>query len=121
MEKGILEQIKQIESSGSSYYQLKIEGETYSLWSSMPETLSEEDPVKFSYNTREKNGKTFKNITELEPVEEGRSTSADKRVLAITISGWLLDKKEEPIELGELLKKAGEIHRWLRGDTDAAV
>jgi len=119
MNQGTVEKIKKVNSNGSSYYKLKIDGETYSLWSSLPKTVSEGSKVKYSYQTREKDGKEFKNITELKPVEENRPDYTDKRILALSISSWLLNKQGEEIELMDLLKKAGRIHSWLRGDPDA--
>ena len=119
MKRGAVEQVKKVNSNDSSYYKLKIDGETYSLWSSLPKTVGKGSEVKFSYQTREKDGKEFKNITGLEPVKENKSDHTDKRILALSISGWLLDKKDEPIELMDLLKKAARIHSWLKGDPDA--
>src|SRR6056297_2078848 len=119
MNKGVVEKIKKVNSNDSSYYKLKIDGETYSLWSSLPESISEGSELKYNYQTREKDGKEFKNITELKPVENGKPDYTDKRILALSISSWLLNKQEEEIELMDLLKKAGRIHAWLRGDPDA--
>ncbi|MCF7889843.1 hypothetical protein K9M78_01340 [Candidatus Bipolaricaulota bacterium] len=119
MKQGMVEKVKKVNSNESSYYKLKIDGETYSLWSSLPKTVGKGSEVKFKYQTREKDGKEFKNITELKPLENGKPDHTDKRILALSISGWLLDKKDEPIELMELLKKAARIHSWLKGDPDA--
>jgi len=119
MNQGTVEQVKKVNSNDSSYYKLKIDGETYSLWNHLPKTVGKGSKVKFSYQTREKDGKEFKNITGLEPVKENKPDHTDKRILALSISSWLLNKREEEIELMELLKKAGRIHAWLRGDPDA--
>jgi len=119
MNQGTVEKIKKVNSNGSSYYKLKIDGETYSLWSSLPESISEGSEVKYNYQTREKDGKEFKNITELKPAEEDKPDYTDKRILALSISSWLLNKQGKPIDLTDLLEKAGQIHSWLRGDPDA--
>jgi len=120
MKKGIVEKIKKVKSNDSSYYKLKIDEETYSLWNHLPESVGKGSKVKFDYQTREKDGKEFRNITKLEPVGNGnKHDSTDKRILALSISSWLLNKREEEIELIDLLKKAGRIHAWLKGDPDA--
>ena len=120
MKTGTVEKIKQVKSNGSSYYKLKIDEETYSLWNSLPKSVGKGSQVKFDYQTREKDGKKFKNITKLEPVKNGgKPDYTDKRILALSISSWLLNKREEEIELLDLLKKAGQIHAWFRGDPDA--
>jgi len=119
MNKGVVEKIKKVNSGDNSYYKLKIDGEAYSLWSSLPKTIEEGSKVQFNYQTREKDDKEFKNITELEPVENGKPDYTDKRILALSISGWLLNKQDKPIDLTDLLEKAGQIHAWLRGDPDA--
>jgi len=119
MKTGEVEKVKKVDSNGSSYYKLKIDGETYSLWNHLPKTVGKGSEVKFEYQTREKDGKEFKNITKLEPVKNGKTDHTDKRILALSISGWLLDKQDKPIELMDLLKKAASIHAWLQGDPDA--
>ena len=119
MNQGTVEKVKKVKSNGNSYHKLKIDGETYSLWSSLPKSVSKGSKVKFNYQTREKDGKEFKNITELEPVENGEPDYTDKRILALSISGWLLNKQDKPIDLTDLLEKAARIHGWLRGDPDA--
>ena len=119
MKTGKVEKIKKVKSNDSSYYKLQIDDEIYSLWNSLPKSVGKGSKVKFSYQTREKDGKEFRNITKLEPVSNGKADYTDKRILALSISGWLLNKQEEPIELTDLLEKAGQIHGWLTGDPDA--
>lgn len=119
MNQGTVKKIKKVKSNGNSYYKLKIDGEVYSLWSSLPKSVSKGSKVNYSYQKRVKDGKEFKNITELKPVMNNKPDYTDKRILALSISSWLLNRQEEEIELIDLLKKAGRIHGWLRGDPDA--
>jgi len=120
MKTGKVEKIKKVKSNDSSYYKLKIDGETYSLWNHLPKSVGKGSKVKYDYQTREKDGKEFRNITRLEPVEnKDKPDYTDKRILALSISSWLLNRREEEIELIDLLKKAGRIRAWLRGDPDA--
>ncbi|MEF8798924.1 MAG: hypothetical protein V5A79_05865 [Candidatus Bipolaricaulota bacterium] len=120
MKTGTVEKVKQVNSNGSSYYKLKIDDEIYSLWNHLPKSVGKGSKVKYEFQTREKDGKEFKNITKLEPVGNGnKSDYTDKRILALSISSWLLNKQDKPIDLQDLLKKAGQIHGWLRGDPDA--
>jgi len=119
MKAGTVKNVKEVKSNDSSYYKLKIDDEVYSLWNHLPKSIGKGSEVKFEYQTREKDGKEFKNINKLKPVENGKSENTNKRMLALSISGWLLDKQDEPIELMDLLKKAASIHSWLQGDPDA--
>src|SRR6056297_3004338 len=57
MKQGKVEKVKKVNSNDSSYYKLKIDGETYSLWNHLPETVGKGSKVKFTYQTREKDGK----------------------------------------------------------------
>ena len=119
MKTGKVEKVKKVKSEEGSYYRLKIDGKNYSLWSSLPKTVGKGSKIEFNYQKREKDGKEFRNITKLKPKVNGKTNYEDKRVLALSISGWLLNKEDKEIEMVDLLKKASKIYAWLKGDPDA--
>ena len=118
MNEGMLESVKKVNSGDNSYYKLKIDEQIYSLWSSLPETIKKGSEVQFDYQTREKDGKEFKNITDITPVGGNGPDDTDSRLAALSVGRWLADKNNDEVELNELLEKADKIHSWLLGDTN---
>ena len=89
---------------------IKIDGHYYSWFGSVPE-VSKGSLVKFEYERAEKNGKTYRNLKKLEPLNVGREVLSRKQRLiwrSVCIkaasSAQFVESEREVVELAEGLE-----------------
>lgn len=108
MKTGIIETIKKAQSGKKSYLALKIDGDWYSLWSKLEEGIGEGSRVRFDYQRREKNGKEYRNITEVYPVKQKMDQGKAK---ALEAASRFLATSD--VKISQVISVAEEFRYWL--------
>ena len=109
--RGTLQKVKQPNSEKArekGMKWLKIDGEFYSYFGEISEE-SEGEEVEFEYQEKDDNGKTYKNIQELE-ILNGKNVSRKRRLIARSVSvkaaasAPFVKSEEDVLELATILE-----------------
>lgn len=122
--KGKIDKIVEKEGENGPYFAVCVSDEWYTSFEDMSE-FQEGDRVKFEIKERKANGNVYRNITQIEKIENsGKKTDREKRIekyhnekVSGKIKGLALKKavdlvKETELELDTKMKKSLEIAKY---------
>lgn len=114
MKTGTVKRVKRKKTKDRTYKMVKIGDNWYSLWNKTT-GIKKGQKVVSTYDKKKKDGKEYRNITEIYPLTETEKTREGK-LTALKAATKLARFSSREIKAPELLKTAEKIREWLKGE-----